>query len=441
MKRQLATLLFALAAVLLHSASPARAAMQIDIYGPGQNIVNLAMAAPLTAPSVEAKKLGAAMNEAVKSNLSFLPFMRITQPNAVLGGLVLPAYKMPGIDLKRFQLAGADLLITAGWPKGDDEGSTVEMRLYETYSGQFVFGNAYSNAKKEDINKIADRFCADLMKALTGNGDFFLSTLAIAKNKKGSRQRDIWLVRPTGRDLRKITSIPGIAMSPSWSHDGKYVVFSHMDDRTHALGVWSQGSGRIQRIRFPGNTVIGPAFMPDNKVAVSLSTGQYPDIFLLNHSFQKERALEQSKSINVSPSFDATGQKMAFCSSRLGGPQIFLKDLKTGTITRVSRHGTYNTEPSISPDGTLVAYSRLTDQGNRIFVQDLVSGIERQVTFGPGSDEQPSFAPDSYFLAFTSNRSGMKKVYLMTRHGGDARMVPTGDGEASFARWGKLPTQ
>ena len=172
---------------------------------------------------------------------------------------------------------------------------------------------------------------------------------------------------------------------------------------------------------------------------MSLSNGKNPDIFLLNHVFQRERPLEQNNSINVSPTFDATGTKMAFTSSRLGGPQIFLKDLRSGSVTRVSKNGTYNTEASLSPDGTLVVYSRLTDYGHRIFVQDMVTGMERQVTFGPGSDEQPSFCGDSYFIAFTSSRGGQRSIYLITRHGGDAKKVPTGGGDSSFARWGMPP--
>ena len=50
--------------------------------------------------------------------------------------------------------------------------------------------------------------------------------------------------------------------------------------------------GSVQRVRFPGNVVIGPSFTPDNKVAVALSNGRYPVIFLLNHGFQKERILK-----------------------------------------------------------------------------------------------------------------------------------------------------
>lgn len=429
-----------LAFMLLVALPQAHAVTMVDIYGPGQRIVNLSMAAPLLGPSNPAKTLGTELHQAILSNLGFLPFMNLIPDAAVLGGTVLPGFQGAGVDFRRFQIAGADLLITAGWPQGDGHNSTVEMRVFETFSGNFVFGNAYKGVTKDRISQVADRFCADLMAALTGSGDFFKSTLAFAKTS-GPKKRDIWLVKPTGKELRQISNLAGTAMSPSWSPDGKYVVFSHLDDSTHALGVWERATNQVKRIRFPGNTVIGPVFMPDNKVAVSLSTGKYPDIFLLNYKFEKERALEESPAINVSPSFNADGTKMAFTSSRLGGPQIFLKDFTNGTTQRVSMNGTYNSEPSLSPDGTLVAFTRLTDQGQRIFVQDMLTGNERQVTFGPGTDEHPAFSPDSYFLAFTSNRNGAKHIYLTTRHGGEPKQVPTGNGDASFPRWGKIPEQ
>ena len=412
-------------------AQPGQAAVQIDIYGPGQNVVNLALATPLKGPSEEATGLGTELNKLVQTNLSFLPFMRLTDPKAVLGGTLLPGYEPPSMDFKRFQLAGSDIVVTAFWPKS----SAVQLRAFETSSGKRLFGKEYPQVSSGDLPEVADRFCADLLQALTGSGDFFRSTLAFVK-KTGRLKADVWLVKPTGRDLRQITRMDGEALSPAWSPDGRFVVFTHIDNRSHALGVWDRMSRKVQRIRFPGNIVIGPAFMPDNKVAVSLSNGKNPDIFLLNHVFQRERSLEENNSINVSPTFDATGTKMAFTSSRLGGPQIFLKDLRSGSVTRVSKNGNYNTEACLSPDGTLVVYSRMTDFGHRIFVQDLLTGLERQVTFGPGSDEQPAFCADSYFIAFTSSRDGGRQIFLTTRHGGDAKKVPTGGGDASFARWG-----
>jgi len=392
----------------------------------------------LTGPARQANGLGVELHSAIQSNLSFLPFMHLTSPTAVLGGTVLDSWQGANLDFRRFQLAGADLLITAYWPNGDGNNSTVELRLFETSSGSFLFGNAYQGIISRNISNVADRFCAELLEHLTGNGDFFRSTLAFAKSA-GQIQRDIWLVKPTGKELRQLTNIPGTAMSPAWSPDGRYVVFSLMDDSTHALGVWDRTNNQVRQIRYPGNTVIGPAFMPNNKVAVGLSTAGYPDIYLLDYNFERERPLESNASINVSPSFDSTGTKMAFTSDRLGGPQIFLKDLRSGVVTRVSMNGNYNTEGTISPDGTLVAFTRLTNQGHRIFVQDMITGQERQVSFGPGRDEHPSWCPDSYFLAFSSSRSGQSQIYLTTRYGGAAVHIPTGAGDATFPSWGKIP--
>ncbi len=424
--------------VFLLSISNAHANITIDIYGPAQQIVKLAIASPLKAPDTLASNNGVKLNEAIQKNLTFLPFMELTPDASILGGKVLSGWQEEDIDFKRFQIAGADLLITQAWPKGDGNASTVEVRVFETSLGKFIFGSSYNNVHSDNINQVADKFCADLMKYFTGHGEFFLSTLAFAKNAS-SRKRDIWVVNPTGRNLKKITNLNGTAMSPSWSPDGRYIVFSHLDDITHGLGVWDRASNTVKRIRFPGNTVIGPTFMPDNKVAVGLSTSGYPDIFLLNYKFGREKPLEQTSAINVSPSFNRDGTKMAFTSSRLGGPQIFLKDLTKGTVSRVSMNGTYNTEPSLSPDGTLVAYTRLTDQGHRIFVQDMITGEEKQVSFGPGNDEQPSFSPDSYFVAFSSSRTGTQQIYLTTRHGGTAKHIPTGQGAATFPRWGLIP--
>lgn len=383
--------------------------------------------------------MGGKLQELVNQDLSILPFMRLTDPKTVLGGTVLGGVEPPAADFNRFQLAGTDIVVTTLWPSGDSGSKTVQMRAFETSGGARLFGKEYPNVNSKDLPEVADRFCADLLEVLTGNGSFFRSTLCFVR-KSGKLNAQVYLIKPTGRDQRQITNIPGEAMSPTWSPDARFIVFTHIDHQSHALGVWDAHSGRVQRIRFPGDVVIGPSFLPDNTVAVALSDGKYPVIYQLDHVFKKKRVLEGGDCINVSPSFDKTGTKMAFTSSRLGGPQIFMKDLSSGSITRVSQTGSYNTEANLSPDGTLVAYSRLTSYGQRIFVQDLVSGAETQVSFGPGSDEQPSFCADSYFIAFSSTRGGGRGIYLTTRHGGDAKRVPSGNG-AYFPRWGLTGTK
>lgn len=417
--------------LLLLTASGIRAAgADTMVIGP-QLRVRIAFADPMgsSGPS-------ATMQQFIQDDLGFLPFVTLISPSSVPGGTNLPA-ATGDLDFKRFQLAGAHMLITAAWsPEGGK--SRVELRVFDVTTGKFIFGNAYSGISEANAGDVADKFCSDLMKAITGRGEFFRSTIAFVKSD-GPEKKDIWAVRPTGRNLRRLTNLPGNALSPSWSPDGRFVVFSHVDRRTHALGVWDSTTHATQRIKFPGNTVIGPCFMPDNRVAVSLSDGRNPSIFLLDHQFRRQQALVDSSSIDVSPSVDATGTKLAFVSSRMGNPNIFLKDLTSGSITRITYEGKYNTEPSISPDGTLITFSRQMGGGHRVFVYDLVKKAETQITFGPGSDEQPSFAPDNYFIAFTSTRNGQRQLYLTTRNGGEPKRIPTGPGDASFSDWGLFP--
>lgn len=407
------------------AASSADAAHSVWVTNP-QLRVRLAVAPPIGS-AAQAEQV----DQYIRENLSFLPFATMVDLRSIPGGAAQNVATGPDLDLRRFALAGAHMLVTSSW-----SGGKVELRVFDVTTDKFVFGYAYPKVTAANAGDVADEFCAEFMKNLTGSGEFFRSSLVFSKSASAN-QKDVWFVKPTGRNLRRLTNMRGDALSPSWSRDGQFVIFSHVDVRTHGLGVWTAKDNTVKRIRFPGNTVIGPCFTPDNKVLVSLSTGKNPGIFLLDHQFRRERTVENSASIDVSPSIDAAGSKMAFVSSRMGNPHIFLKDLNSGAVRRITYDGKYNTEPSISPDGTLIAFSRMVGGGkHRIFVYDLVKQRETQISFGPGSDEQPAFAPDNYFIAFTSSRGGKKQIYLTTRNGGEAKLVPTGNGDAFFPAWG-----
>jgi TolB protein len=391
-------------------------------------MTNIVQAAPLGNSS-----RAAALQKAIGANMTLLPFVNVINPNGIPGGGAISGATADGIDFKRFSLANAQLLITTNW----NDPSMVELRCFSVAQGSLMFGNRYAVKDGEDaLLDVADKFCDDFLEAVIGRGDFFRSSMAFIKTD-GARKRDVWSVRPNGRYLHRLTNMQGEALSPSWSPDGRKVIFTHIDKRSHGLGIYDTGSKSTQRIKFPGNTVIGPTYLPDGRVAVSLTDGRNPSIFILGHSLEKQGKLDESQSIDVSPSVDAKGTLMAFTSNRMGGPQIFLKDLRSGSVRRISQYGNYNTDPSISPDGTLIAYARQEGGGHRIYVQDLISGQERQLTFGPGSDEEPAFAPDSYFIAFMSTRNGKKSIYITTRNGGEPKLLPSGAGDAAFPAWSR----
>jgi len=421
--------------LLMVGSTPALAqqTLSIDIFGPGQHQLNLVVAKPLNlAPGLPEPPEAWILDEYLRSYLGFMPFLRQVPGSEVLGGDVLAGVTAQDIDFRRFRLDRVDLVLTAGWGGNAGLGS-VELRVYETFEQRLVLGKAYSGVTREKLSEVAARFCADLMEALTGQGDFFRSSLAVVKTH--GQNKELWAASPLGQGLRQLTNLGGISMSPAWSRDGRTLAFTLIADNRHYLALLDKETNDVRRVRLPSNIVISPSFHPQGWLAVSLDLDGRPDIYQLGNDLRVDRKLVQSWAIDISPSFDASGEKMAFVSSRLGNPHIFLMDLRTGSVRRVTYEGTYNTNPSLSSDGRMVVFSRRTGEGHRIFLHDLATGRERQLTFGPKDDASPSWAPDNFFIAFSSNRTGEDRIYLTTRHGDEPRMAPLGPGEFTSPAW------
>ncbi len=413
----------ALALTALSGIALAQDNLNIDIHGPGQARMNIVQSQPFGDPSLppDAQYL----NELIRKNLSFMPFLKVMSESDILGGARLGGPRAEQIDFKPFSLAKADLLVTAVWKPGKGLGD-VELRAFEVYSQKLLLGKIYGGVSRDQLPEVADRFCMELMALLTGQGTIFKAKLAFVR--PSSKGKDIWIVGAMGRDLAQVTRYGdlGMAISPAWSWDGSRICFTLIGSSSHYLGVWSGGKANVYTL--PSSTVISPHFTPSGAIAVAMSMNRNTDIFTLDGSFKGiASTLVADSSIDVSPSFDQSGQLMAFVSDRMGNPNVFVKD--GGSVRRASKSG-YNTNPSMSPDGKYVAYSKQAGGGHRIFVYELATDTEKQVSFGPGSDENPSFAPDSYFIAFSSSRAGGRKLYLTTRNGESAVQIPTGEGEA-----------
>jgi TolB protein len=410
------------------SASAQTGGVSVDIFGPGQRKLSLVILPPRDLKGGLPPTLAAEFEKNVRQDLDFLPFLQTTPVSDLLGGDPSKGVRIEEIDLRPLRLAKVDLIVTMGW-----EGNSVQARVYDTLSGRRLVGKAYPGLDAQKTPLAADAFCAEFMRALTGRSGFFNSDLAFVRKVPGGRE--IFTVSPQGRNLKQVTKTGGINLSPEWDKEGRRIIFTHVGEKSHSLGVLTRATGKVTMRTFPGFTVISPTFLPDGDMAVTLAIKGQPDIYRLSKSFKVMEPLADSRSIEVSPSFDSKGLRMAFVSDSRGNPHIFVKEMSTGEVKRVTFEGKYNTSPCLSPDGRYIAFSRQLPGGHKIFVHDLITGQEKQITFGPGSDEDPAFGPDGYFIAFSSNRGGQYQIYLTTRHGDEPKLVPTGAGEATAPSW------
>ena len=71
-----------------------------------------------------------------------------------------------------------------------------------------------------------------------------------------------------------------------------------------------------------------------------------------------------------------------------------------------------NGAPVFSPDGTQLAMSLSRDGNSEIYIKDLETDVLRRITRRPSAiDTEPGWGPDGKSLIFTSDRAGQPQIY------------------------------
>ena len=179
----------------------------------------------------------------------------------------------------------------------------------------------------------------------------------------------IYLISREGRGLRRLTRKDGVAGSPSWSADGRQVVFYETDE----VGAYMAKSV---------NTRIDIA-------SVDVTTGAHTSLWASNDT-------------KLSPAF-LPGRRFSFikrAADSTAGLRIFT--LGQRTVITVVRGAVRN--PSWSPDGAHVAFQRISRLGT---TQHLVPTFSRDAAFDLVRNEPfPELSPDGSKLLFSQLGEG-----------------------------------
>ena len=95
----------------------------------------------------------------------------------------------------------------------------------------------------------------------------------------------------------------------------------------------------------------------------------------------------------------------------------------------------------ISPDGTQVAFViRETNWEENTFeteiwLAEIRGGTVRQLTNGPRSSSLPAWSPDGTTIAFVSDRSGRRQIYTIDARGGEARQLTSWPEPVNAFEW------
>ncbi len=104
---------------------------------------------------------------------------------------------------------------------------------------------------------------------------------------------------------------------------------------------------------------------------------------------------------------------LAFESDRDGNPEIYLLDLNSLQLTRLTNNAATDTQPVWSPDGSRLAFTSDRENNQDIFLINRDASGLLNLTANPAPDYEPAWSPDGEWMAFTSERDGNPEIYIL----------------------------
>jgi Tol biopolymer transport system component len=255
--------------------------------------------------------------------------------------------------------------------------------------------------------------------------------------------KELYIVNADGSGQRRLTRDAMYLTIPAWSPDGRKIVF----EGRPCCGVYvvnADGSGQ-RRLARNGHA---PAWSPDGRRIAFFSDNK---IYLMNADGSEHRALTRRQAEPRDLVWSPDGRKFAFLQKRGCGPGCYdiyvvnsdgsgLRNLTAKLASLGPVFGPH--DPAWSPDGKKIAFVRLNASlGDPIYVVNADGGGLRNLTPKPvGASAAPAWSPDGRKLTFVSYRNGNSEVYVMNANGSGQRSLtrnPAFDGDPAWSPDGR----
>ena len=250
---------------------------------------------------------------------------------------------------------------------------------------------------------------------------------------------EVFTIDPNGRKQRRLTHNDTYDNGPSWSPNGRRIVYgndnelfimrrdgSHKRQLTHAnspetvvaiFPSWSPNGRRIAYGSYDGNDFELATIKPDGTGRKLLTNNDLDD-----------------NQVDWSP----TGRRIAYGSYDGTDDEIYTIKPDGSGVRQLTHNTTDDFDPSYSPSGRSVTYTGRDSAGHdQIFVKRIGSVRRHQITHNRQPKSEPSWSPNGRRIAYIEvTGTGHFDIYTIKRGGGDKHRVTRTKRDEQGPEWG-----
>jgi TolB protein len=335
--------------------------------------------------------------------------------------------------------AGEDYIVVGRVVPVDGGNLAVDFDLLNTLTGQRIAGQRFIGTPGA-LRNAAHRVSDVIYEKIVGIRGAFATRIAyVAVDGQPPAQKFQLIVADAdGENQRLVLESRYPLMSPSWSPDGQWLAYVSFENKKSAVYVQLVRTGERRQVSARAGINGAPAWSPDGKkLALTLGgSGGNPDIFVLELQTQNLTRITDDPAIDTEAAWAPDGKSLFFTSDRAGGPQIYKIGVSPGDRPkRITFSGNYNARPRVSADGTQLAMVTLDSGNYRVAVQDLSSGTVRVLSKGH-LDESPSFAPNGSTLIYSEREGSHGVLATVSVDGLTGLRLKSEQGEVREPSWG-----